>query len=81
MAVGLGEEAIARVRDERFGAVVLDMGLPDLHGLAVLKVLMELDPPYCDVIVQRWCQFTGKEAVCYDKVGMQVDRKIATTSE
>lgn len=43
-AVGLGEEAIARVREERFGAVVLDMGLPDLHGLAVMKVLMELDP-------------------------------------
>ena len=43
-AVGLGEEAIARVREARFGAVVLDMGLPDLHGLAVLKVLMEMDP-------------------------------------
>ncbi len=24
--------------------------------------LMELDPPYCDVIVQRWEQFTGKKA-------------------
>ena len=24
--------------------------------------LMELDPPYCDVIVQRWEKFTGKEA-------------------
>jgi DNA modification methylase len=24
--------------------------------------LMELDPPYCDVIVQRWEQFTGKTA-------------------
>lgn len=23
--------------------------------------LMELDPPYCDVIVQRWEQFTGKQ--------------------
>jgi DNA modification methylase len=25
--------------------------------------LMELDPLYCDVIVQRWQQFTGKKAV------------------
>ena len=25
--------------------------------------LMELDPLYCDVIVQRWANFTGKEAV------------------
>jgi DNA modification methylase len=26
--------------------------------------LMELDALYCDVIVQRWEQFTGKKAVC-----------------
>jgi DNA modification methylase len=25
--------------------------------------LMELDAPYCDVIVTRWEQFTGKKAV------------------
>ena len=25
--------------------------------------LMELDPPYCDVIVDRWQRFTGKQAV------------------
>jgi DNA modification methylase len=25
--------------------------------------LMELDPKYCDVIVQRWEEFTGKKAV------------------
>ena len=24
---------------------------------------MEMDPKYCDVIVQRWQQFTGKEAI------------------
>ena len=24
---------------------------------------MELDPKYCDVIIQRWQQFTGKEAI------------------
>ncbi len=24
---------------------------------------MELDPIYCDVIVKRWQEFTGKEAV------------------
>src|SRR5207253_7629307 len=25
--------------------------------------LMELDPPYCDVIVTRWEQFTGQQAL------------------
>ena len=24
--------------------------------------LMELDPPYCDVIVERWAKFTGRKA-------------------
>jgi DNA modification methylase len=26
--------------------------------------LMELDPPYCDVIIERWEKFTGKKAIC-----------------
>ncbi|MFT3881798.1 MAG: DNA modification methylase [Gemmatales bacterium] len=43
--------------------------------------LMELDELYCDVIVQRWCQFTGKSAICYDRNGMQVERAIETRSD
>jgi len=31
--------------------------------------LMELDPPYCDVIVQRFENFTGKKAICEKAVG------------
>ena len=29
-------------------------------------LLMELDPRYCDVIVKRWQDFTGKQAVHAD---------------
>ena len=25
--------------------------------------LMEIDPPYCDVIVRRWQEYTGRQAV------------------
>jgi DNA modification methylase len=35
--------------------------------------LMELDPPYCDVIVQRWERFTGKKAIC--------EKTVATTEK
>jgi DNA modification methylase len=28
-----------------------------------IAYLMELDPKYCDVIVKRWEDFTGKKAV------------------
>jgi len=31
--------------------------------------LLELDPPYCDVIVQRWEAFTGRRAVCEKVAG------------
>jgi DNA modification methylase len=26
-------------------------------------MMMELDPKYCDVIIQRWCDFTGEDAI------------------
>jgi DNA modification methylase len=35
--------------------------------------LMELDMPYCDVIVQRWEQFTGKKA---ERVAAAADRPV-----
>ena len=29
---------------------------------------MELDPKYCDVIIERWEKFTDKKAVCIGKI-------------
>jgi DNA modification methylase len=65
--VALSEEAIDKTT--RGGATVLDLfGGSGSTLIACEKVgrigrLMELDPKYCDVIVKRWQQFTGKKAI------------------
>ena len=33
--------------------------------------LMELDPKYCSVIVERWCKYTGQEAYLVNEDGTQ----------
>lgn len=38
-----GEEALHQAKQKRFQAAILDIQLPDLNGLSVLKVLTELD--------------------------------------
>ena len=39
-----GNEALRYAKQEQYGAALLDIHLPDLNGLSVLKVMMELDP-------------------------------------
>jgi len=39
-----GKKALREVEQRPFGAVILDLGLPDLSGFAVLRGLEELDP-------------------------------------
>lgn len=64
--VALAEEAIDKTT--RKGATVLDLfGGSGSTLIACEKTgrearLMELDPKYCDVIVTRWQNFTGKQA-------------------
>jgi DNA modification methylase len=38
---------------------------------------MELDPKYCDVIVKRWQDFTGKQAI-HEASGKTFDEMKAT---
>lgn len=45
-------------------------------------MLMELDPKYCDVIIKRWQEFTGKKAVhengkTYDELSVAEPQKIS----
>lgn len=39
-----GKQALQEAEDHSFGTVLLDLGLPDLSGFAVLRGLEELDP-------------------------------------
>ncbi len=50
-SVGHGAEAIRLVKQKRYGAAILDMQLPDLDGLSVLKVFTELDPNLPIVVI------------------------------
>ena len=43
-SVMTGREALHEAEQQPFGAVILDLGLPDLSGFAVLRGLEELDP-------------------------------------
>lgn len=43
-SVRTGVEALEQVRDQRFGVVILDLELPDVNGLEVLRRLKEGDP-------------------------------------
>jgi PAS domain S-box-containing protein len=43
-SVMTGREALHEAEQRSFGAVILDLGLPDLSGFAVLRGLEELDP-------------------------------------
>ena len=39
-----GAQALTQARQQRYDAVILDLGLPDRDGFEVLKVLLEIDP-------------------------------------
>ena len=55
---GTGLEALARSKRQSYSAVILDLGLPDLDGLVVLKKLQEHDPDLPVIILTA---FTAPE--------------------
>jgi ParB-like chromosome segregation protein Spo0J len=48
--------------------VIIDGDNGIIAGHGRVAYLMELDPKYCDVIIKRWQDFTGKEAI-HDATG------------
>jgi PAS domain S-box-containing protein len=55
---GTGSEALERSKAQPYSAVILDLGLPDLDGLVVLKKLQEHDPKLPVIILTA---FTAPE--------------------
>jgi PAS domain S-box-containing protein len=55
--VEAGEPAIECVRRTRFGAVLLDVGLPDVDGLTVLRSLHEIEPSLPVVIFTAFTSY------------------------
>jgi DNA modification methylase len=76
--VALVENAVGHASN--VGGVILDLfGGSGTTMIAAEKNgrhsrLMELDPKYCDVIVKRWCDFTGKDATL-ESDGTKFNRK------
>lgn len=51
---------------QRKAYILADNRLTELGEWDMDLVQMELDPHYCDVIIDRWEKFTGKKAVKVD---------------
>jgi len=63
---GRGEQALALGKAQRFGAVILDLMLPDLDGLSVLKGLKEIDPKVPVIILTAYPASDKKDAAFKD---------------
>jgi CheY-like chemotaxis protein/HAMP domain-containing protein len=56
-AVGTGQEALNMLKDERFDCMVLDLKLPDMTGMDVMRKMSET-PALCEIPV---VVFTGRD--------------------
>ncbi|MGH7251001.1 MAG: PAS domain S-box protein [Nitrospiraceae bacterium] len=52
--VGTGKDAMAQVRQRRYEAVILDIGLPDVDGFTVLRMFQEVDPKLPVIILTAY---------------------------
>ena len=52
--VATGKDAMAQVRQRHYEAVILDIGLPDVDGITVLRTFQEVDPKLPVVILTAY---------------------------
>ena len=62
-AVGTGTEAVDQVTHHHFDAVLLDVGLPDIDGLTVLRTLTDLKPQLPVVILTAYTSLGKKGGI------------------
>jgi CheY-like chemotaxis protein/signal transduction histidine kinase len=61
-AVGSGAEALAALKSDRFDCMVLDLGLPDVDGFALIEqIKQQADLAYLPIIIYTGRQLTASE--------------------
>jgi len=81
-AVGTGQEALNRLREQRFDCMVLDLKLPDMTGFELIEHL-QTDPNQSDlpIIVYTGKELTRKEELHLRRVATSVIIKEADSPE
>jgi CheY-like chemotaxis protein len=81
-AVGTGEEALSRLKEQRFDCMVLDLKLPDMTGFDLIEQLQS-DPVQTDlpIIVYTGKELTRKEELHLRRVATSVIIKEADSPE
>jgi len=81
-AVGTGQEALNRLREQRFDCMVLDLKLPDMTGFELIEQL-QTDPgqPDLPIIVYTGKELTRKEEMHLSRVATSVIIKEADSPE
>jgi DNA-binding NtrC family response regulator len=79
-AVGGGPEAIASLREENWDIVLLDLRMPGMDGIEVLKQVQEIAPQTVVIMMTAYASIPGAvqamQEGAYDYVSKEFDRTI-----
>jgi CheY-like chemotaxis protein len=80
--VGSGEQALAALRDSAFDCVVLDLGLPDMDGFALIEqIKKQTGDPGVPIIVYTGRELTRREETRLRKLAQTIIVKDAKSPE